>query len=167
MSSGAPRVSVVLPAYNAEAYLPEAVASILGQTYADFELIALDDGSTDGTAAWLDSVRDPRVRVLHQQNIGLALTLNKGIGLARGAYIARQDADDISRPERLAKQVAYMDAHPACGLLGTWSVIQEDQTLTTRQHRHPCGNGELQFKVLFDSFFVHSSVMIRRITDCP
>lgn len=162
MSAGSPRVSVILPVYNGEAYLREAVDSILGQTYADFELIVIDDGSRDGTAAVLDAVRDPRVRVVHQDNMGLALTLNKGIGLARGEYIARQDADDISRPERLARQVDYLDAHPACGLLGTWSVIQEDRVLTSRQHRHPCSNGELQLRLLFDSFFVHSSVMMRR-----
>ena len=162
MTTGNPRVSVILPAYNAEAYLLESVDSILAQTYTDFELIALDDGSRDGTAALLDAVRDPRVRVVHHENMGLALTLNKGIGLARGEFIARQDADDISRPDRLARQVAYLEAHPACGLLGSWSVIQEDRTPTSRQHKHPCTNGELQLRLLFDSFFVHSSVMIRR-----
>ena len=162
MSAGSPRVSVILPVYNGEAYLRESVDSILAQTYADFELIAIDDGSRDGTAALLGAVRDPRVRVVHQENMGLALTLNKGIALARGEYIARQDADDISRPERLARQVEYMDAHPACGLLGSWSVIQEDRVPTSRQHRHPCSNGELQLRILFDSFFVHSSVMMRR-----
>ena len=162
MSAGSPRVSVILPVYNGEAYLRESVDSILAQTYADFELIAIDDGSRDGTAALLGAVRDPRVRVVHQENMGLALTLNKGIALARSEYIARQDADDISRPERLARQVEYMDAHPACGLLGSWSVIQEDRVPTSRQHRHPCSNGELQLRILFDSFFVHSSVMMRR-----
>lgn len=162
MSAVAPRVSVILPVYNGADYLLEAVGSILAQTYTDFELIAIDDGSRDGTAALLDGLRDPRLRVVHQENMGLALTLNRGIALARGEYIARQDADDISRPQRLAKQVEYLDAHPACGLLGTWSVIQEDRILTSRQHRHPCSNGELQMRLLFDSFFVHSSVMIRR-----
>lgn len=162
MTTAVPRVSVILPVYNGAEYLREAVDSILTQTYPDFELIAMNDGSSDGTAAILDAVRDPRVRVIHQENLGLALTLNKGIGLARGEFIARQDADDISRPERLARQVEYLDAHPACGLLGTWSVIQEDRTPTSRQHKHPCSNGELQFRLLFDSFFVHSSVMIRR-----
>jgi glycosyltransferase involved in cell wall biosynthesis len=164
MTTASPRISVILPVYNGEAYLQEAVDSILGQTCSDFELIAIDDGSRDGSGAILDAVRDPRVRVVHQENMGLALTLNKGIVLARGEYIARQDQDDISRPERLARQLAYMDAHPACGLLGTWSVIQEDRTPTARQHRHPCSNGELQLRVLFDSFFVHSSVMMRRAT---
>lgn len=157
-----PRVSVILPVYNCADYLMEAVESILGQTYPDFELIAINDGSRDGTAALLDALRDPRVRVIHQENMGLAITLNKGIVLASGEFIARQDADDVSRPERLAKQVEYLDAHPACGLLGTWSIIQKDRVMTSRQHRHPCSNGELQFRLLFDSFFVHSSVMIRR-----
>lgn len=160
--ASAPRVSVILPVYNGEDYLQEAVDSILGQDFDDFELIAIDDGSRDGSGALLDRLTDPRVRVVHQENRGLALTLNRGIELARGEYIARQDADDVSRPDRLSRQVAYLDAHPACALLGSWSTIRADRQDTTRGHRHPCDNGEVQIRLLFDSFFVHSSVMMRR-----
>lgn len=160
--SAAPRVSVVLPVYNGQEYLLEAIDSVLSQTFTDFELIVIDDGSTDGTRQLLAGLSDPRLRLFHQTNMGLALTLNKGISLARGAYIARQDADDISRPERLARQVAYLDENPECALLGTWSLIQEDRVRTMRGHQHPSANGELQIRLLFDSFFVHSSVMMRR-----
>lgn len=156
------RVSVVLPVYNAEAYLHEAVQSVLDQSFSDFELIVLNDGSTDRSAAILESFSDPRLQVLHQKNIGLALTLNKGISLARGEYIARQDADDISLPERFAQQVVYLDAHTSCALVGTGSLILEDRQMTARRHQHPCSNGELQMRLLFDSFFVHTSVMMRR-----
>ncbi len=158
----APRISVVLPAYNAEAYLREAVQSVLDQSYSDFELIVLNDGSTDGTAEILESFNDPRLHVVHQENLGLALTLNKGIALARGEFIARQDADDVALPERFERQVEYLDLHPSCALLGTGSMILEDRQLTARRHKHPTNNGELQMRLLFDSFFVHSSVMLRR-----
>jgi glycosyltransferase involved in cell wall biosynthesis len=155
-------VSVVLPVYNGAAYVLEAVDSILAQTWRDFELIVLDDGSTDETPALLAQRNDPRLMVVRHLNRGLALTLNRGIELARGEYIARQDADDISEPKRLERQVEWMDAHPACGLLGTWSTILDADGRRERQHRHPCRNGELQMRLLFDSFFVHSSVMLRR-----
>jgi glycosyltransferase involved in cell wall biosynthesis len=159
-----PKVSVLLPVYNGGQYLREAVDSILCQTFTDFELIAINDGSTDDSAAILDSYADARMRVIHQANIGLALTLNRAIGLAQGQYLARQDADDVSLPSRLDKQVAYLDEHPECGLLGGWTEILEGDVLTGRGHAHPTTNGALQFRGVFDSFFVHSSVLARR--DC-
>lgn len=157
-----PKISVILPAYNAEIYLREAVQSVLDQSFTDFELIILNDGSTDGTAELLESFDDARIRIIHQENIGLALTLNKGISLSRGEFIARQDADDISLPERFARQIDYLVSHKSCGLLGTGSIILDDRQLTTRRHQHPTSNGKLQMNLLFDSFFVHSSVMLRR-----
>ena len=162
MAYPSPRVSVVLPVYNGAAYLEEAIQSILTQSFEDFELIVINDGSTDSTESILNALVDPRVRVIHQKNQGLALTLNHGIALARGEYIARQEADDISLPERFALQVAYLDQHPDCALLGSWSTIWEDRQATKRGHQHPSENGELQIRLLFDSFFVHSSVMLRR-----
>lgn len=158
----APRVSVILPVYNGEEFLHDSVESILNQSFDDLELIVINDGSSDGTATILDAIQDPRLRVVHQANQGLALSLNKGIALARGEYIARQDADDVSLPDRLAKQVAYLDTHPEYALLGTWSYIQVGDVLTKRQHQHPTTNGELQIRLLFDSYFVHSSVMMRK-----
>ena len=101
-----PRVSVIMSVYNGERYLWEAVESILGQTFTDFEFIIIDDGSTDQTAKILRAIGDERVRIFfNEKNIGLAGSLNRGLGLARGEYVARMDADDISLPARLEKQV--------------------------------------------------------------
>ena len=157
-----PIVSVLLPAYNCPNYIREAVESILAQTFADFELIVLDDGSTDETPDIVRQYTDPRIRLLSHANMGLAGTLNRGIGLARGDYIARQDQDDRSFPERLSKQVAFLDAHPACALIGTWAEIWRETNKTERTHAHPAGDAELKFLLLLNNPFVHSSVMIRK-----
>lgn len=116
-----PLISVILPVYNGERYLAAAVQSILAQTCADFELLIVDDGSTDSTA---DIVRqfaaaDARVRVLWQDHGGIVAGLNRGLAEARGELIARMDADDIARPERFAKQVEFLRRHPACVAMGT------------------------------------------------
>jgi glycosyltransferase involved in cell wall biosynthesis len=124
MTRRPPRVSVLLPCYNGAAYLEEAVRSILLQTFADFELIVVDDGSTDATADILARMgrRDPRLRVVRQPNGGIVAALNTAIAHARGEYIARMDADDVSFPERFAFQVAWLDAHPATVLVGGYAV---------------------------------------------
>jgi GT2 family glycosyltransferase len=115
-----PRVSVLLPCRNAAAYLPEAIASLEAQTYADFEVVAVDDGSADATAALLDAwaARDGRVRVLRTPPRGLVPALSSALAVAAGELIARMDADDVAEPDRLARQVALLDARPdvvACG----------------------------------------------------
>jgi hypothetical protein len=155
-------VSVLLPVYNCPAYVGQAVESILGQTFTDFELLVIDDGSTDETADVVRAYRDPRLTVESQANVGLAATLNRGIRLARARYIARQDQDDWSHPQRLARQVAFMDANAGCGLLGTWAEIWRDDSRTNRAHAHPSDNADLQYALLLNNPFVHSSVMIRR-----
>ena len=115
-----PQVSVVMPAYNAEKYIREAIDSILAQTFTDFEFIILDDGSTDHTAEIVRSYTDSRIRFYqNEHNMGVAATLNRGLDLARGEYIARMDADDISLPERFSKQAWYMDGHPDIAVLAT------------------------------------------------
>lgn len=124
MSGLAPRVSVILPCYNGEAFLREAVQSILDQTLRDFELIVVDDGSTDRSAEILAGLapQDPRLRVVSQANGGIVAALNAGIARSRGAYIARMDADDISFPDRLAFQADYLDRHPETVLVGGYAV---------------------------------------------
>lgn len=117
----APLISVLLPAYNCAGTLADAVESILAQTLGDFELIVVNDGSTDGTAAVLDGLaaRDARVRPLHTANGGIVQALNTALAQARGEFIARMDGDDRSHPERFARQVAYLREHPRCVCVGT------------------------------------------------
>ena len=117
----APTVSVVLSVRNGGRRPAKgAFGTILNQTFSDFELIAINNGSTDGTREFLDQLTDPRVRIYHQEDQGLAAALNRGISLARGCYIARQDHDDWALPTRIAQQVAFLDANPrSYALVGT------------------------------------------------
>ena len=112
-------VTVVLPVYNAIPYLPAAVESILAQTYSDFTLLIINDGSEDGSADYLATLKDSRVRVVSQPNRGLGATLNRAIEMCETPYLGRTDADDISLPDRLARQMAYLTAHPEVVMLGT------------------------------------------------
>lgn len=157
-----PLVSVLLPVYNGEPYLVEAVNSILSQTYRNLEIIIINDGSTDGSAATIDRFADPRIITLHQANRGLAATLNRAVGIASGTYLARQDADDFSHPARIEKQVRFLHHNPEVGVVGTWSEIWEESNKTGRCHNHPVESKLLAFNTLFDCYFVHSSVMLRK-----
>ena len=123
-----PRVTVLMPVYNAERFLREAIDSILGQSFKHFEFLIIDDGSTDASADIIASYRDSRIRfVRNRTNLGITPTLNKGIALASCELIARMDADDISHPQRLQKQFGYMKRNPECALLSSWArVISED-----------------------------------------
>lgn len=115
-----PTVSVVIPVYNCSPYLAEALDSVLAQTYRDFEVIAVDDGSKDDSLAILRRYEkaDSRVRVISRPNTGISGALNDGLAVARGALIARMDGDDVSLPARFEKQVAFMDANPECVCVG-------------------------------------------------
>jgi len=158
-----PLVSVILPVFNGEKYLAEAVESILAQSYQRFEFIIIDDGSKDKSLSVIKKFKDDRIKVYSQTNKGLAKTLNRGIGLSKGIYLARQDQDDFSYPKRLEKQVSFLNKNPKCGLVGTWAEIWEGNNKKThRYHKHPSTNKLLQFFLLFNNPFVHSSVMIRK-----
>jgi hypothetical protein len=161
MSSN-PTVSVVLSVRNGGKDLPKALDTILNQTFSDFELIAINNGSTDGTREFLDQITDPRVRAYHQEDQGLAAALNRGISLARGRYIARQDHDDWALPTRFAQQVAFLDANPDYALIGTRAEIWIGDTSTDRFHDHPTEDADIRFGLLSDNYFVHSSVMMRK-----
>lgn len=158
-----PVVSVLMPAYNAAAYLAAAVESLLGQSFGDFELIVVDDGSTDATDEVLAGIRDPRV-VVHRQpeNRGLVAALNLALVMARGRYIARQDADDLSLPQRLAAQVEELDRRADLVLLGTAYQVIDSDCEVTACHRPPASDTEIRWQMLFHNAFAHSSVMIRR-----
>lgn len=121
--NGHPAVSVVMPVHDAAPYLRAAVDSILAQTYADLELIVVDDGSTDGSLEILRGYTDPRITVLTQANAGYPAAMRTGMAVARGRYIARMDGDDICMETRIAEQVAFLDAHPEYGLVGTRYIL--------------------------------------------
>jgi hypothetical protein len=160
--SDRPLVSVILPVYNGGIYLHAAISCILDQAYQKIEIIIIDDGSSDDSEYTIRSFNDPRIKFIKQANQGLAATLNRGIALARGKYIARQDQDDLSNPDRISLQVAYMEDHPDCVLLGSWAQIMEVDRLVERFHRHPVDEFMLRYQLLFNNPFVHSSVLLRR-----
>ncbi len=119
-ASSAPAVTVLMAVFNGMPYLRAAVDSVLAQTFRDFEFLIVNDGSADGSAALLHEAaqRDPRVRVIDRENRGFVASLNEGLAAARGTYIARFDADDVCLPHRLQAQVAYLQGHPSCVLVG-------------------------------------------------
>lgn len=122
-----PKVTVLMSVYNGEKYLHDAIDSILDQTFKDFEFLIINDGSRDRTAEILQSYHDPRIKIINnQKNLGLTKSLNIGIKRARGEYIARQDADDISLPERLERMVGFLDKNRDVGVLGS-SYIEIDE----------------------------------------
>lgn len=157
-----PTVSIVMPAYNAEKYLREAIESILSQTYDDFEFIIINDGSTDKTKEIIFSYSDPRiVYIENERNSGICVTLNKGLDASRGKYIARMDSDDIAMPQRLETQVSYMDANPNIGASGSDIEVFGDgitpHVFTQLHTPEECSAG-----LLFNSCFAHPSVIIRK-----
>lgn len=154
------KVSVLMPVFNADEFLREAIDSILDQTFSDFEFIIINDGSTDTSEKIIESYRDSRIRyVKNERNFGLVYTLNRGIDLAKGTYIARMDADDRSLPTRFEKQVAYLDQHSEVGACGTAFRFFGDKT-------HLSSNPS-DFRQAFTMLSVNSSLghptsMIRR-----
>ena len=143
--SRSPRVSVVIPVHNRAQYVGEAIESILRQTYSDFELLLIDDGSSDGTGEVLRSYADERVRLVrHERNLGIARTRNDGVRLARGDYVAFLDSDDIAYPMRLEKQIAFLDSHPDYAAVGAWvSWMDQSGRPMKRVKRRPASSGEI------------------------
>lgn len=155
-----PRVTVLMPVYNGEKYLREAIESILGQTFRDYEFLIVNDGSTDRSAEIIGSYLDPRIRLVHNgTNSGLIFTLNRGLELAQGAFVARMDCDDISLPERLAKQVAFMDSHPEIGICGAW--FRKFGTRKNKVVRWQTAPDAIRCGLLFDAMVGHPTVMMR------
>ncbi|MFO1060330.1 MAG: glycosyltransferase family 2 protein [Dongiaceae bacterium] len=122
-----PRVSVVMPVYNVERYVATAIRSVLAQSFADLELIVVDDGGSDGSVAICRAFADPRIRIVAQANRGLAGARNTGIAAARGDYVALLDADDGWLPEKLALHVANLDAHPTVGVSYDGAILIDEQ----------------------------------------
>lgn len=161
LESPTTRVSVVLPTLNAADHIEAALDSLLTQTYDDFEIVVVDDGSDDGTVSIVQSYNDDRIRVIvRDRPDGLAGALNCGIKAANGEFIARQDADDISAPDRLVRQVAFLDTHPDVALVGTAArMISESDH--ERGIRHVLERPTLD-DLLEKNQFIHGSVMFRK-----
>jgi glycosyltransferase involved in cell wall biosynthesis len=159
--ASSPLVTVLMPIYNGEAFVADALESILEQTFRDFEFPIIDDGSTDESVKIIERYADPRIRlVCNDERVALIRTLNRGLELARGKYIARMDADDVSLPERLERQVAFMEANPAIGACGTWATTIGDGDGS--EWRYPEGADDIRCRLLFHTAIVHPSVCIRR-----
>jgi len=161
-----PKVSVLMAVYNGEIFLRDAVESILKQTYSNFEFLIINDGSTDSTVDIINSYKDGRICLIsNQANIGLTKSLNKGLSIARGEYIARQDDDDISHSRRLEKQVDYLEKHPNIALLGSQaSVINEYGELQKAPifYKLPLTWDCIRWYCMVNNPFVHSAVMMRK-----
>lgn len=155
-----PVISVLLPVYNAECYISEAIDSILTQTFADFELIVINDGSTDGTLEILQNYqeKDTRIRLFWRENKGLVATLNEGIDLARGEWLARMDQDDIAMPHRFERQLQWL-AQTHADICGSWSQFfgTSNQSIL----KHPQSDAAIKIELLFMSAFAHPTVIMK------
>lgn len=158
-----PAITVLMSVHNGLPYVREAVDSILGQTLRDFEFLILDDASTDGTKTYLESITDPRVRIIHlPQNIGLTAALNVGLREAKGEFIARQDADDTSRRDRFALQHAFLRGHSKCIVVGAQARLIDGHGRSLGKKKFPIEHPAIAFAHLFDNALAHSVVTYRR-----
>ncbi|OGR56374.1 MAG: hypothetical protein A3I11_04165 [Elusimicrobia bacterium RIFCSPLOWO2_02_FULL_39_32] len=155
------KVSVLMPVLNGEKNLRNAIQSILTQTFNDFKFIIIDDGSTDKSQEVIASFHDPRIQLINNPKmLGLSASLNIGMKISRGYYIARMDVDDISLPTRLAKQVSFMDNHSEIGISGTWiKLLGEENNQIWKYHSNP---QILKSELFFNNVFAHPSMIMRR-----
>jgi glycosyltransferase involved in cell wall biosynthesis len=151
-----------MPVYNGGSMLAPAIESVLAQTFTDFEFIIINDGSTDDTESTIRGFNDPRIQILDQPNRGIVASLNRGLQVAKGTYIARMDADDLSRPERLARQVAYLDAHPEVAVVGTAFAYLDESGREIGFEAVLLRNIDIQRHLFLGNPFGHSSIMARR-----
>lgn len=158
-----PAVSVLLAVHNEERFVRGAIESILRQTFTAFKLIVVDDASTDGTADVLAGISDLRLRVIRNpSNLGLTASLNRGLAIAKGEFIARLDGDDEAHPERLQRQVDFLLARPSVGIVGTSRrVIDEDGHLLYEATAIP-NDADIRWRLLLGNPLAHPTVMIRR-----
>jgi len=159
-----PTVTVLMPVYNAELYLSVAVESILTQTLKDFEFLIINDGSADKSPEILKkyAAQDKRIKILAQENQGLVVSLNRGIKEASGKYIARQDADDKSAPDRLKKQVEFLKTHPKVVIAGSCISVIDEKSRIMYRHALLLNDPELRQELLVRSPFAHGSVIFER-----
>lgn len=158
-----PQVSVICSVYNGASHFDKAVPSILAQTLTDFEFLIVDDGSDDGTSDFLRQLaeRDARVRLFRQERVGLARAVNHALSYVRAPYVARQDFDDISYPERLAEQVAFLDRNPRVGMVGSWYVLDDANRGERYVRQMPTDDYSLRRRMSKAIPFAHTLVTLR------
>lgn len=166
MSQSIPLVSVVMPVYNAERFLVGAMNSVCGQTFPKFEIIAVDDGSTDRSGKLLEvyAERDPRLRVIRRANTGIVGALNDGLKVARGEFIARMDADDLCLPSRFEKQLAFLRAHPQCVGVGSAFLYFDAAGGLIKECVRPADHATIEKQLLAGNggVIIHPAAMFRR-----
>jgi glycosyltransferase involved in cell wall biosynthesis len=165
MNAGTPKVSVIMPAFNRERFIAESIRSVLGQSSADFELIVIDDGSTDGTVAEAEAFKaDPRVRIFrNDRNLGIARTRNRGLELARADYVALLDSDDVWLDAgKLGRQTAFLDANPDYALVGGGIRHMDTEGRELRDVVFPAADAEIRRIVLQFNPFAQSALMYRK-----
>ena len=168
ITTAKPKTSVIIPAYNEEDFILESTGSILQQTMSDLELIVIDDASTDRTRELLDTIDDPRLRVVHHEtNQGVAVALERGVNEARGTYIAIIGADEISLPNRLADQVKLLDACPEVGIVGGQGfIIDEYGNYVDHLPHYPETDLEIRWQILLGCPFLTTTTTFRKsVTD--
>jgi glycosyltransferase involved in cell wall biosynthesis len=155
-----PMVSVLMPVHNGAKHIQESIDSILAQSFMDFEIVIVDDGSTDNTPALIQTFTDSRIRVLrNEENLKIAVSLNRGLNACRGAFIARMDCDDLCNPRRLERQFAFLDTHPDVGICGTFQEYFGGYH--DRKARTPINHEDIAASLLFSPTMLHSTVMFR------
>jgi GT2 family glycosyltransferase len=163
MESSSPTISVLIPVWHAVRFLPAALDSVLAQTFADFEVVAIDDGTSDGSAEVLAAfaARDSRVRMVRQENRGIVASLNRALELARAPFVARMDHDDVSRPDRFAKQIAYLRQHPdVAAVSGAMDVIDQEG-IYLRTEEFPTLPAAVESELMYRNCVCHPAVMAR------
>ena len=157
-----PKVSILMPVYNAEQYLSQALDSIVSQSFEDWELILINDGSTDRSESIIMDYDDERIfYIKNPVNLKLIKTLNKGIDYCGGQYIARMDADDICHPDRLKRQVEFLDSHPQVLMCGTAATVLDNSGVKPGNIHNLTSDDYLQINLMFSPSFIHPSMMIR------
>jgi glycosyltransferase involved in cell wall biosynthesis len=155
-------ISVILPVYNCKEYIKDSVQSILRQTYKNFELIIVDDGSEDGTLDILNSFNDKRIRFYkNKYNRGLIYSLNKALNKSKGRFIARMDADDICEISRFQKQINYFDKNKEISIVGSAVTLIDNNNLVSRKYLYPLNDNLIRWSMFFSCSVCHPTVMIR------
>ncbi|MFH0739977.1 MAG: glycosyltransferase family 2 protein [bacterium] len=165
MLNNNPKISVIMASHNGEKFIKEAIDSVLGGTFADFEFLIVDDGSTDLTAIMLNEyrARDERIKIItNSQCFGLTKSLNIALKQSLGKYIARMDDDDVSLKNRLEKQLDFMERNLAVALCGSLGFVIDEKGETIKEKNLALSYAEIKKRLLFNNQFIHSSLMMRK-----